>query len=52
LRAATSLAQLWAVQGRASQAQQMLGEIYDWFREGFDTPDLQKANHLLRSFEI
>jgi hypothetical protein len=25
----------------------MLAEIYDWFTEGFDTPDLQEAKALL-----
>jgi hypothetical protein len=25
----------------------MLGEIYDWFTEGFDTKDLQEAKTLI-----
>jgi hypothetical protein len=25
----------------------LLKEIYDWFAEGFDTPDLQEAKALL-----
>jgi hypothetical protein len=25
----------------------MLAECYDWFTEGFDTPDLQEAKALL-----
>jgi predicted ATPase/predicted negative regulator of RcsB-dependent stress response len=48
LRAATSLAQLWARQGKANQAGQMLGEVYKWFSEGFDTPDLQEARSLMQ----
>lgn len=51
LRASTSLARLWAHQGKASQAVQMLGEIYNWFSEGLDTQDLQRAAILLAELE-
>jgi adenylate cyclase len=47
LRAATGLARLWQEQGRIDEAQQMLAEIYGWFAEGFDTPDLKEAEALL-----
>ncbi|MFB0533595.1 MAG: BTAD domain-containing putative transcriptional regulator, partial [Anaerolineae bacterium] len=47
LRATTSLARLWQEQGRMDEARQMLAEIYGWFTEGFDTPDLQEAKALL-----
>ena len=47
LRAATSLARLWLRQARHAEARQLLAEIYDWFSEGFDTPDLQDARALL-----
>jgi predicted ATPase len=47
LRAATSLARLWQAQRRASDAQELLGEAYSWFTEGFDTPDLRAARALL-----
>jgi predicted ATPase len=47
LRAAASLARLWQLQNRRAEARQMLAEIYDWFSEGFDTPDLQDARALL-----
>src|SRR5262245_35191196 len=47
LRAATSLSRLWQRQGKRQQAQQLLGEIYGWFNEGFDTADLQDAHALL-----
>jgi DNA-binding winged helix-turn-helix (wHTH) protein/tetratricopeptide (TPR) repeat protein len=43
LRAATSLARLWQRQGRRKDAQKMLGEIYAWFTEGFDTVDVKQA---------
>lgn len=32
------------------EAGQMLGEIYGWFSEGFDTPDLREAWALLEEF--
>jgi serine/threonine protein kinase/predicted ATPase len=47
LRATTSLARLWQKQGRTEKARQQLGEIYDWFTEGFDTADLKDAKALL-----
>jgi predicted ATPase len=47
LRAATSLARLWRTQDKSAEARGMLAEIYDWFSEGFDTPDLQDARALL-----
>jgi len=47
LRATVSLCRLWQKQGRGDEAQQILAEIYTWFTEGFDTPDLQEAKALL-----
>jgi predicted ATPase len=47
LRATTSLARLWRLQGRIGDAGQMLAAIYGWFTEGFDTPDLKEARTLL-----
>jgi predicted ATPase len=47
LRAAMSLSRLWRTQGKASEAHRLLAEIYAWFTEGFDTPDLQEARALL-----
>ena len=47
LRAALSLARLWQGQGQRAAARQLLAEIYSWFTEGFDTPDLQEARGLL-----
>ncbi|MFN8440055.1 MAG: BTAD domain-containing putative transcriptional regulator [Caldilineaceae bacterium] len=51
LRAATGLARLWQQQGRTSEAYQLLAEIYHWFKEGFDTADLQTAQALLSEIE-
>jgi predicted ATPase len=50
LRASTSLARLWQKQGKVDEAGQMLGEIYGWFSEGFDTPDLREARSLIEEF--
>jgi class 3 adenylate cyclase/predicted ATPase len=47
LRAATSLARLWQQQGKRNEARQVLGDVYSWFTEGFDTADLQDAKALL-----
>ena len=49
LRAATSLARLWQCQGRRKDAHDLLAPVYDWFTEGFDTPDLQEARALLEA---
>jgi class 3 adenylate cyclase/predicted ATPase len=47
LRAAASLARLRRDQGRHIEARDLLAPIYDWFTEGFDTPDLKEAKALL-----
>lgn len=47
LRAATSLAGLWAGQDKVAKAHDLLAPIYGWFTEGFDTPDLKDAEALL-----
>ena len=47
LRATLSLCKLWKTQDRRDPARQLLGDIYNWFDEGFDTADLQEAKTLL-----
>jgi len=47
VRAATSLADVWARQGRGDEAPRVLRPVYDRFTEGFDTPDLRAAKRLL-----
>jgi predicted ATPase len=47
LRAAMSLSQLWQKQGKREEARKLLTEIYGWFTQGFDTPDLKEAKALL-----
>jgi class 3 adenylate cyclase/predicted ATPase len=49
LRTTISLCRLWKSQNRDSEARQALAEIYDWFQEGFQTPDLTDAKQLLQS---
>ncbi len=51
LRATTSLARLLQQQGRVAEAREMLATIYNWFTEGFDTPDLQEAKALLEELK-
>jgi adenylate cyclase len=47
LRAAMSLARLLQNQGCLEEAHKVLADVYNWFTEGFDTPDLKEARALL-----
>ena len=47
LRAANDLAKHWHGEGRYVEANSLLQPIYNWFVEGFDTPDLKDAKALL-----
>jgi hypothetical protein len=47
LRAARDRARLWAERGERQRALDLLAPVYDWFTEGFDTPDLVAARTLL-----
>ena len=47
LRASMSLARLWRDQGEVREARELLGPVYRWFTEGFDTRDLKEAKALL-----
>jgi predicted ATPase len=49
LRAALSLARLLQAQGRAPEGRELLAEIYGWFTEGWETPDLREAKDLLEA---
>jgi len=51
LRAATSLARLWQGQRKHAEARELLEPVYDWFTEGFDTPDLIAAKELLNALK-
>jgi predicted ATPase len=43
LRAVLSLSRLWQQHGEQDQARQLLAEVFSWFTEGFEAPDLQEA---------
>jgi predicted ATPase len=47
LRAARDLAQVWLRQGKRAEARDLLSPVYEWFTQGFDTPDLQGAKAVL-----
>jgi predicted ATPase len=47
LQATASLARLWRDQGKRAEARDLLAPIFHWFTEGFDAPDLKKAEALL-----
>ncbi len=47
LRTVTSLARLWQQQGKRQEAHDLLGPVYGWFTEGFDTLDLRESKALL-----
>jgi predicted ATPase len=49
LRVALSLNRLWQQYGKWDQAREVLTEIYGWFTEGFETPDLQDARGWLKA---
>ncbi len=41
------LAPLWCEQGKRQKGRDLLAPVYNWFTEGFDTPDLKEAKTLL-----
>jgi predicted ATPase len=47
LRAAMSMDRLWQRQEKSDDARRLLENVYRWFTEGFDSPDLQDAHKLL-----
>ncbi|MER3448153.1 MAG: hypothetical protein C4291_15620 [Candidatus Dadabacteria bacterium] len=47
LRAVMSLSLLLRRQGKKEEAREILSEIYEWFKEGFDTKDLKDARALI-----
>jgi tetratricopeptide (TPR) repeat protein len=51
LRAATSLAELLIEQEQSRAAYDLLAPVFNWFTEGFDSPDLIKAQSLLSNLQ-
>jgi predicted ATPase len=52
LRAAMSLGRLWVKQGKRSDARKLIKDLYDWFTEGLETPDLRDAKSLLNDVSV
>jgi predicted ATPase len=46
LRAATALAALWHSRDRSEEAFKLIAPIHDWFREGHETQDLERARDI------
>jgi predicted ATPase len=51
LLATMGLCRLWQQQEKQVEAFRLLSEIYDWFTEGFGTPELQDAKKLLAKLQ-
>lgn len=51
LRAAMSMSRLWQRQGKKTEAQKLLADMYGWFTEGVDTADLKEAKALLNELQ-
>jgi predicted ATPase len=47
LRAAISLGRLWSGQGKSEDARRLVADVFGWFSEGIDAPDLKEAKALL-----
>lgn len=51
LRAAMSLARPWQQEGQTVKARNLLAPVFEWFTEGFDTPDLAEAKVLFAELD-
>jgi len=51
LRAAVSLSR-WRRRGRRDETRELLSDLYHWFGEGFNTPDLQETRTLLETWQV
>jgi predicted ATPase len=51
LRAATTLARMLQQRDQPGRARECLAPVYEWFTEGFETPDLKEAKELLRRLQ-
>ena len=51
LRVAVSLGRLWKDRGSVARARTLVGPVYKWFTEGFQTTDLIEAQHLLAELQ-
>jgi predicted ATPase len=51
LRAAMNLGVCWHADGGTERARGLLGDVYGWFTEGFETSDLREAKALLDAWK-
>ena len=52
LRTTMSLGRLWVRRGQTAKATAALSSVYNWFTEGFGTPDLKEAEQLLQEWSL
>jgi predicted ATPase len=52
LQTAVSLSRVWLHNGKPEAARHLLGDLYSWFTEGFETPLLQDARSLLNELQV
>jgi predicted ATPase len=52
LRTGLSLTRLWRQSGKIAEARKRLSQLYGWFTEGFDMPDLVTARNLLDELSL
>jgi len=52
LRSALSLARALDARGARQEARDLLGPVFDWFSEGFDTRDLREARQFLQQLAV
>ena len=50
LRSTMRLCRVWQQQDKVAEAREALSSVYDWFTEGFDTPDLIDARAMLDEY--
>jgi hypothetical protein len=47
-----SMARLWRAQGKLDDARDILGPVYDWFKEGLNTLNLKQAKTIVDSLQV
>ena len=52
LRTTMSLGRIWVRRGQTPKATAALSNVYNWFTEGFGTPDLIEAKQLLQEWSL
>ena len=52
LRTTMSLGRIWVRRGQTPRAKAAPSSVYNWFTEGFGTPDLKEAKQLLEEWSL